>query len=156
MDWSTEFEGIYREQYPRLLRWGRSLSNDGNLVQQAVTDALFAYYRRGKFEDDPSNYLRKSTHSHFQDLLRKKSPETCPLEDVANQDDPTAVPQMLSLLRLASRGLTQAERLVFISRHFEKQTYKEIAASMAQTDSWIQESYRTAISKMRQQLKAYQ
>lgn len=151
----TAFAEIVRRHRPALLRYGRTLLDDGrgeDAVQQALLNAYRALPRTEEIQDVRA-WLWRLTHNAALDLLRRAGPATVPLD--ATVDGVERPEQVLarreSLRSLVGRlqGLPDRQREALVLRELEGRSHGEIARGLGVSEGAVRQLIHRARGTLR-------
>jgi len=97
------------------------------------------------------NFTRREKFKSFlslSDLSEKLSSGSSPSEDIERQ-------QLSALIDRAVMKLPEKQRAVFILRHYEEMSVKEVAELLGKSEGTIKANYYQAIKKLQVSLKPY-
>lgn len=137
---SAEFERVYREQSTAVYQSAfRILGNNAD-AEDVLQTVFLRFLRRdaslGSI-DQPQHYLRRAAVNAALDILRSRQQSSTSLDDLTQPPSQNATQELSSRLRDALRQIEPAWAELFLLRHLEGLSNKELAQMLGVTQTWV-------------------
>jgi RNA polymerase sigma factor (sigma-70 family) len=146
---AADWEALYEQEYPRLLRALTAVAGDEGAAEDAVQEAFVRGYKQGLATlDRPGAWLMVvATRVLFRDRRRRPA-------DVAVETLPAARDQIdfaieRADLLAALRQLPERQRAVVVARYYYDLSYDEIAKAYAIRTGTVGATLSQALAKLR-------
>ncbi len=137
---SAEFERVYREHSQAVYQSAfRILANSAD-AEDVLQTVFLRFLRRDAslgWIDQPQHYLRRAAVNAALDILRSRQHGDKSLEDLAQPPSRNATQELSSRLRDALRQIDSTWAELFLLRHVEGFSNKELAQMLGVTQTWV-------------------
>ncbi len=169
MNLEREFERFVREHYDRAFATAFRILGDKEDAMDAVQEAfLKAWKARSRFRGDasPGTWLHRIVVNCARDILRasiarrrKEVSSEIPEHVVSREDDPMQVAsrkEMAALVAAAVESLPARQREVFVLRHMEELSIREIADITGMAEGTVKVHLHRAVMALRKVLSNHE
>lgn len=143
------WEGLYEQEYPRLLRALTAIAGDEGAAEDAVQEAFVRAFKQGLASlDRPGAWLLVvATRVLFRDRRRRVTDVAVETLGAARNDIDFAIER--ADLLAALRTLPERQRAVVVARYYYDLSYEEIAKAFAIRTGTVGATLSQALARLR-------
>jgi len=146
-EWPADFEALYHEHYPSLVRLAALLTGSGVLAEEVVQEAFVRTRRAVQGADHPAAYLRTAVVNGCRSLHRRQAvalrrlPRTSGLSEAAEPE----LHELADVLAL----LPDRQRAVLVLRYYADLSEVEIAELLGCRPGTVKSLAHRALARLR-------
>jgi RNA polymerase sigma-70 factor, ECF subfamily len=143
------WEGLYEQEYPRLLRALIAIAGDEGAAEDAVQEAFVRAFKQGLASlDRPGAWLLVvATRVLFRDRRRRATDIAVETLPIARDEIDFAIER--ADLLVALRQLPERQRAVVVARYYYDLSYEEIAQAFAIRTGTVGATLSQALARLR-------
>ena len=160
----TEFQKIFKEQYPSLCNYALKIVRDRDAAEDVVQEVMVDFWNKNEAEtiiDAPENYLVRSVKFKSIDYLRKITREQSKQDEVkedilfnlSDSSESDLMEKRKQALYATIAKLPAKTKQVFMMAKMEGMTYGEIAEQMDISPKTVENQMGRALRILREELK---
>ena len=144
------FEDLFREEFPKVVRFVYALTRSDTIAQDAAQDAFAQLFERIASVDNPAGFVRTVAINSVRDQSRHLKVRTRVLDTMsAGHTDP---PWDLDYLADALAVLSPERRAMIVLRFYERRTVPEIAEILTVAEGTVKSGLARSLEQLRKVL----